>query len=155
MNFPYSGKHGIFRFWDTEDRTAPDSRRIPHDIEVTMDGDDVPVEMSRQAGGQYRVARIGDADSTVEPGDHVYRISYRVDGVLEPGTNGSRTQFYWNLIPAGWAQEITAADLTVHLPAAAEKVQCAVGGDNRGCAVDGTGTRRCTSPRPTWPRAPR
>jgi uncharacterized membrane protein YgcG len=141
VNFPSSGKHGIFRFWDTEDKTAPDSRRIPHDVKVTMDGDDVPVEMSRQAGGQFRVAKIGDAASTVEPGDHVYKISYRIDGVLEPGTNGSETQFYWNLIPSGWAQSITAADLTVHLPADAEKVQCAVGDDTSGCTVDGEGTK--------------
>lgn len=141
VNFPSSGKHGIFRFWDTEDKTAPDSRRIPHDVEVTMDGDDVDVEMSRQAGGQFRVAKIGDAASTVDPGDHVYRISYRIDGVLEPGTNGSETQFYWNLIPSGWAQEIVAADLTVHLPADAEAVQCAVGDDESGCTVDGEGTR--------------
>src|SRR6478735_9066680 len=142
VNFPYSGKHGIFRFWDTEDPNAPDSRRIPHDVEVTMDGDDVPVEISRQAGGQYRVARIGDADSTVEPGDHVYTISYRIDGVLTPGTGEAETQFYWNLIPAGWAQAITAADLTVRLPAKAEEVQCAVGESRSACTVEGEGTRR-------------
>ncbi|GAA4709403.1 DUF2207 domain-containing protein [Nocardioides conyzicola] len=141
VDFPSSGKHGIFRFWDTEDTTAPDSRRIPHDVKVTMDGGDVDVEMLRQGGGRYRVAKIGDADSTVSPGEHVYRISYRIDGVLEPGTNGSKTQFYWNLIPGGWAQSITAADLTVHLPADAEKVQCAVGTDEGGCTVDGEGTR--------------
>ncbi|MFC6341131.1 DUF2207 domain-containing protein [Nocardioides hankookensis] len=141
VNFPYSGKHGIFRFWDIDDINAPSSRRIPHDVTVTMDGDDVPFEMSRQEGGKYRVAKIGDAGSTVEPGDHVYEISYRINGVLEPGTNGSRTQFYWNLIPAGWAQEITAADLTVHLPADAERVQCAVGDDTRACTVDGEGTQ--------------
>ncbi|WP_036508163.1 DUF2207 domain-containing protein [Nocardioides sp. URHA0020] len=142
VNFPFDGKHGIFRFWDTEDPTAPDSRRIPHDIKVTMDGRDVAVELSRQSGGRYRVARIGDADSTVEPGDHVYRISYRIDGVLEPGTDGSRTQFYWNLIPAGWAQAITAADLTVRLPANAQDVQCAVGSDTNGCTVEGAGTTK-------------
>jgi uncharacterized membrane protein len=140
VKFPYDGKHGIFRFWDIDDPNAPESRRIPHDISVTMDGDDVPVEMSRQEGGKYRVAKIGDAGSTVSPGKHVYEISYRINGVLEPGTNGSPTQFYWNLIPAGWAQEIKAAVLTVHLPADAEKVQCAVGDDDQGCKVAGEGT---------------
>jgi hypothetical protein len=140
VHFPLAGKHGIFRFWDIEDQNAPDSRRVPDDIEVTMDGGDVPVEMSRQSGGQYRVARIGDPGSTVDPGDHVYEISYRIDGVLEPGTDGTETQLYWNLIPGGWAQSIGAADLTVHLPAAAEKVQCAVGDDVGGCQVRGAGT---------------
>lgn len=140
VDFPYPGKHGIFQFWDIEDPNAPGSRRIPQDIEVTMDGGDVPVELSRQAGGKYRVARIGDPDSTVEPGEHVYEISYRVDGVLIPGDGDAETSFYWNLIPSGWAQSITRADLTVHLPVAAEDVLCAVGEDRRGCEVSGEGT---------------
>jgi len=139
VNFPYAGKHGIFEFWDIKDPNAPGSRRIPQDIEVTMDGGDVPVEISQQAGGRFRVARIGDANSTVEPGDHVYEISYHVDGVLIPGDD-AQTYFYWNLIPSGWAQSITQADLTVHLPSAAQDVQCAVGDDQRGCEVSGEGT---------------
>lgn len=140
VNFPGPGKHGIFEFWDIVDPNAPGSRRIPHDIEVTMDGGNVPVELSQQAGGKYRVARIGDPDSTVEPGEHVYEISYHVDGVLIPGDGDTETAFYWNLIPAGWAQSITQADLTVHLPVVAEDVRCAVGGDQRGCDVSGQGT---------------
>ncbi|MDI6911022.1 DUF2207 domain-containing protein [Nocardioides sp.] len=141
VDFPFPGKHGIFRFWDTHDQTAPDTvRRIPRDIEVTMDGADVPVEMSSDGGGQFKVARIGDPDSTVAPGEHVYEIRYDVDGILEPGTNGSRTQLYWNLIPGGWAQRIDSADLTVHLPADAERVQCAVGPDETGCRLQGEGT---------------
>lgn len=140
VDFPNHGKHGIFRFWDIDDKNAPDSRRIPHDVDITMDGHSVPVEMTREAGDKYRVARIGDADSTVEPGKHVYEIQYTINGVLEPGTDGSRTQFYWNLIPPGWAQEVTAADLTVHLPAEAEAVQCAVDTDADACQVDGEGT---------------
>lgn len=139
VDFPNPGKHGIFEFWDIEDPNAPGSRRIPQDIEVTMDGGDVPVELSQQAGGRYRVARIGDPDSTVEPGEHVYEISYHVDGVLIPGEGEAPTSFYWNLI-GSWAQSITAADLTVHLPAAAQDVQCAVGDDTSGCEVSGEGT---------------
>jgi hypothetical protein len=139
VEFPNHGKHGIFQFWDIEDKNAPDARRIPHDVEVTMDGDSVPVEMLREAGGQYRVAKIGDPDSTVDPGTHVYEISYSMDGVLEPGTNGSRTQFYWNLV-SSWAQVINQADLTVHLPVEAENVQCAVGDDDTACQLDGEGT---------------
>jgi hypothetical protein len=138
VHFPGGDKHGIFRFWDIEDDNAPDSRRIPHDVTVTMDGGDVPVEMSRQLGGQYRVARIGDPDSFVSTGDHVYEIAYSIDGVLIPGADGA-TDFYWDLIPEGWAQSIDAADLTVHLPADAGDVQCAVG-EGGPCQVDGEGT---------------
>jgi uncharacterized membrane protein YgcG len=137
VTFPDSGKHGIFRFFDRSDPSAPHARRDPHDISVSMDGAPVPVDLSTQASGRYVVARIGDPDVTVAPGDHTYVIRYRIDGVLEPGTDGAPTQFYWNLIPGGWAQEIDQAHLTVHLPApfnTPPPVQCAVGvGATTGC----------------------
>jgi len=142
VHFPDYGKHGIFRFWDRNDPSAPHARRDPRDITVTMDGATEPFDQSRQSGWRYVVARIGDPNITVIPGDHTYTISYRIDGVLEPGTDGAQTQLYWNLIPGGWAQEIDHADLTVHLPAAASPVRCAVGaGKTGGCRVQGRGTR--------------
>src|SRR4029079_3849567 len=95
VTFPDSGKHGIFRFFDRSDPSAPHARRDPHDISVSMDGAPVPVDLSTQASGRYVVARIGDPDVTVAPGDHTYVIRYRIDGVLEPGTDGAPTQFYW------------------------------------------------------------
>ena len=143
VDFPDPGKHGIFRFFDRSDPSAPHARRDPQDIAVTMDGAPVPVDLSKQASGRYVVARIGDPDVTVLPGNHVYAISYRIDGVLEPGSEGAPTQFYWNLIPGGWAQEIDRAVLTVHLPAPAQNpLQCAVGaGQTTGCQPPSAGSR--------------
>lgn len=140
VDFLVSGKHGIFRYWDRRDTNAPHARRDPHDVVVTMDGEDVPVELSNESGRRYLVARVGDPDSTVSTGRHVYEIRYRVDGVLEPGDESdSRTQFYWNLVPHG--PQIEETDLRVHLPAAAEDVQCAVGaGQTGGCRPEGEGT---------------
>ena len=141
VHFPFGGKHGIFRFFDREDPNNARQRLVPHDIQVTMDGGDVPVDLSRTHHGRYVNARIGDPDSTVSTGDHVYVISYTIDGVLDEGQNGHETQFYWNLIPGGWAQTIEQSDLTVHLPVAGEDVQCAVGaGQTGGCRAKGEGT---------------
>jgi hypothetical protein len=141
VHFPV-GRHGIFRFFDRTDPNDAHERLVPHDIAVTMDGGDVPVELSRDHHGRYTTARIGDPDATVSAGDHVYRISYAIDGVLDPGTDGHQTQFYWNLIPGGWRQTIEQSDLTVHLPAAAQDVQCAVGvGASGGCRAGGEGSR--------------
>jgi hypothetical protein len=143
--FPESGKHGIFRFFDRADLSAPHARRQPHDITVSMDGGPEPFDLSTQSGGRYVVARIGDPNITLVPGAHTYTISYRVDGVLEPGTDGAQTQFYWNLIPGGWAQPIRDARLTVHLPAPASPVACAVGaGAVDGCTARGEHTRTLT-----------
>ena len=137
VEFPY-GKHGIFRFFDRADPSSPHARRDPHDISVTMDGAPEPFALSTKSGGRYVVARIGDPNVTLVPGAHTYTIAYRIDGVLEPGTDSARTQFYWNLIPGGWAQEIDQARLTVHLPApitSSPPVQCAVGaGATTGCS---------------------
>ncbi|CAI9416995.1 DUF2207 domain-containing protein [Nocardioides sp. T2.26MG-1] len=142
VDFPVSGRHGIYRFFDKADPSAPHARRVPHDIDVTMDGHDVPFELLSEESGRYVNAKIGDAGSTVPTGEHVYEISYRIDGVLEDGTDGTRTQLYWNLIPAGWRQTIATADLTVDLPVEADGVQCAVGsGATGGCTLAGDGTR--------------
>ena len=137
-------RHGIFRFWDLRDPSAPYSRRIPRDIAVTQDGQHVPVEMSTESDHRYRVARIGDPNNTVH-GSHVYEIRYRIDGVLEKGTDGQRTQLYWNLVPGGWQQPIDRAVLRVHLPADATATRCAVGnGATSGCTATGDGTQDLT-----------
>ena len=145
VDFPSSGKHGIFRFFDRADDSAPGARRTPEDIEGSMDGGPVAVEVLEEDHGRLVVAKIGDPHRTVAPGAHVYTIGYTIDGVLEPGTEGTETQFYWNLIPGGWRQAIDRARLTVHLPAPAEGVRCAVGaGETGGCDVQGEGTDTLT-----------
>jgi hypothetical protein len=142
VDFPSGDRHGIFRFFDEADVDDDHVRWVPRDISVTMDGDDVPVAIESQGGGRYTVARIGDADVYVDPGEHVYEISYTMDGVLREGTHvDAETEFYWNLIPGGWLQTIDDARLTVHLPAAADEVECAVGtGAGGGCDLRGEGT---------------
>ena len=142
VDFPVP-RHGIFRFFDIVDPSAPHARRIPHDLKVTRDGADEPIDMSRRDDGRFRVVRIGSEDRTLV-GQHVYEIRYRIRGAIEPGTTGQRSQFYWNLIPSGWTMYISRSELTVDLPVAApESVRCAVGsGAAAGCEVDGEGTRR-------------
>src|SRR3954451_3777770 len=112
VDFPGGDRHGIFRFFDKTDQNDAHARWIPHDIRVTMDGADVPVSLETQDHGRYTVARIGDADVLVDPGEHVYEISYSIDGVLREGTNvDAPTEFYWNLVPGGWLQTIATAQL--------------------------------------------
>ncbi|MCX6397216.1 MAG: DUF2207 domain-containing protein [Propionibacteriales bacterium] len=125
LNFPAS-KHGIFRLLDTRDQNNPKNRLLPYDISVSRDGRSEPFEIVNQSRGRYKTIKIGDADKTIY-GSHVYRIKYKIDGVLNPGTDGARTQFYWNLIGVGWLNRIETYDLRVHLPADAGPVRCGVG----------------------------
>lgn len=146
VDFPVFNKHGIFRFWDRVDENDPNARRDPEDIEVTRDGEPEPFELLNEDHGRFRVAKIGSADVTLEPGEHTYVISYHIDGVIVEGREAitdQRSLFYWNLIPGGWQQRIESADLTVHLPVPAEgDVSCDVGaGVQGGCTAEGEGTR--------------
>jgi uncharacterized membrane protein YgcG len=142
VEFPDFDKHGIFRFFDRSDPSAPHARRVVHDVTVSMDGHAEQFDLSTAANGRYDVVKIGAPNLLVDRGTHTYVIGYHIDGVLEPGTNGSPTQFYWNLIPSGWAQEIEEAHLTVHLPAPAQATQCAIGvGATDNCTATGGGSK--------------
>ena len=139
--FPFGDKHGIFRFFDRYDPSVTHTLRTPRDIAVSMDGRPEPFSLSHRSHDRYVVARIGDPDVLLPSGTHVYTISYRVAGVLEPGTDGARTQFYWNVVPGGWEQPIQDVNLVVHLPAPATPARCAVGsGTTGGCTAHGEGT---------------
>ena len=121
VDFPVYGKHGIFRFWDIVDDNAPHARRTPEDISVTRDGSDEPFELSWEDHHRQRVAKIGDADTTLDVGEHTYVIKYHIDGVLDENVEKITdvdvdTMFYWQLIPRGWQQTIEKSTLTVHLP---------------------------------------
>ena len=145
IDFPGYGKHGIFRFFDEADQSATNARREPYDISVTRDGSPEPFELLNENNGRITNVRIGSADVTIPAGEHTYVIDYSIDGVLEKGTTGPPTQFYWNLIPGGWLQEIDTANLSVHLPVAASGVQCARGaGQAGGCTAEGDGTETVT-----------
>lgn len=138
--FPSHGKHGIFRFWDVVDPNAPNLRREPEDIRVTLDGDAEEFEQLTEDNGRYHVAKIGSASRTLTPGEHVYTITYTIDDVVIEGTD-HESQFYWNLVPGGWRQDILETDLRVRLPSEALDVRCAVGaGETGGCTAQGEGT---------------
>jgi hypothetical protein len=144
VDFPVP-RHGIFRFFDTHDSpNGSHSRVVPKDISVTRDGAPEEYEKLSEQRGRFTTLKIGRAESTIS-GEHVYRIRYRIDGVLSKGTDGRPTQLYWDLVPAGWKMPITQSHLIVHLPAPARSLECAVGvGETSGCTLQGEGTDTLT-----------
>lgn len=120
-----SGRHGIFRYFDVADAADPRGRAIPRDVEILQDGQPAEVDWSWESGRRYKVAKIGDADTTLTEGPHVYVITYAIDGVLaEPGTrfdSGSwasqgGSEFVWDVVPGGWSMPIAKSTITVTLP---------------------------------------
>jgi uncharacterized membrane protein YgcG len=132
VSFPVD-KHGIFRFFDLEDPNDSHVRLRPRNISVTRDGQSEPFEVLHEGQGRYRDVKIGSPSVTMS-GEHLYVIRYTINGVISPAGDGS--QFYWNLVPGGWRMPIERTTLTVHLPAEAKKLQCAVGnGASAGCTA--------------------
>lgn len=120
-DFP-AGRHGIFRYWDLSDAQNSKVRYTPKDIEITLNGHDVPVDMQWEQGRKIRVAKIGDPDRTLRPGEHTYTISYRVDGVISPEGDGSR--FEWQTLAAGWSMRIDDASFAITLPHEPTETHC-------------------------------
>jgi hypothetical protein len=149
-------RHGIFRFFDRADRSAPHLRRDPYDIEVLQDGEPAQVELLTEDHGRFLVVKIGDPDRTLSLGVHRYEISYAVDDVLidDPDREGSR--FYWQVLPGGWAQTIDEFRSRVYLPAEAADIQCAIGaGTTEPCPeLDGDENRVRVGPFGVGPLTP-
>lgn len=140
-------KHGIFRFFDRADPTAPSTRRTPYDVSVLRDGQDEPFVELRAERRRLTNIKIGSADETLGMGLHRYEISYSMPDAIQPGQGvDEESQFYWQLIPTGWVQDIEQSTLTVHLPVpSSDDVACAVGlGETSGCDVEGAGTDTLT-----------
>jgi hypothetical protein len=150
--FP-GGRHGIFRYWDVANPNSPHVRQQPQITSITLDDGPVNYQLLSENGGRFRVAKIGDADRTLDAGTHKYVIRYRIDGVLDPGRTGAAktfasstigptasipdppTVFYWNVVAPAWNNYIASAEISVTLPAAVTGAQCSVGsGVGTACA---------------------
>ena len=146
--FP-SGRHGIFRFWDVADINDLHARQVPEVSEISLDGEPVPYQLLWQQQDRFLVAKIGDRDHYLDPGDHVFVIRYAIPGALHPGGTGagkdfasetgdaaatSPSVFLWNVVAPAWNNVIERAEVTVKLPAAVPGAQCSVGrGVGRAC----------------------
>lgn len=130
-------RHGIFRYWDVADFVDPSIRYRPKDLVVQLNGGPVPTSNSWNKGRRYLVAKIGDPDRELAPGEHTFSISYHIDGVIAPSSVNSPmsswsestdiSQFVWQVIPAGWTMPIERADITVLLPTTAVELECQIG----------------------------
>ena len=160
-DFPY-GRHGIFRFWALTDFGDEHVRLVPRNIKITRDGEDEPKDMLWKEGRRFRVAKVGDAETTLTPGKHTYVITYKIRGALAPasaetgatsswsGDASERSVFDWQIVAGGWAMAMDRATIRVKLPEAADRAQCAIR-DGRKCTVGGVGTDTLTVSAKTLP----
>ena len=138
--------HGIFR-------DLPNGR---YDVtSVKLDGASEPYKLQR-ANGANRI-RIGNADTLVAKGNHVYEIAYRTSRQIRFFERYD--ELYWSVTGEGWAFPIDRAEAIVHLPPGATISQSAFYTGSRGStAHDGLATGRGPSEvefATTRPLAPR
>ncbi len=153
-DFP-SSRHGIFRYWDVWDPSDPGARHTPTVREITVDGAEAEFETSWEDGRRFLVARIGDPDVYLTPGEHTYTITYAVDGVISaPGAGAAGTYassagedagdpgsvLYWNVVAQGWEMAIRRARVAISLPSPSGQVQCSAGSATGPCGIEGAGT---------------
>jgi uncharacterized membrane protein YgcG len=146
-------RHGIFRFWDITDPNDPHVRHEPAITSITMDGREVPYELSWENERRIRVAKIGDPDRYVSPGRHQYQITYTVPGVIAPAdavggefaasqSSPVESVFYWNVLAQGWSFAMSDVDIRIQLPWPATQLRCTVGtGAGAPCQIGGAGTQ--------------
>ena len=106
--------HGIYRDFPTRYKNLA-GRRVRVGFEVVgiqRDGADEPWE-TMPLGNGIRI-RIGDAETHVPPGEHVYTIRYRTTRQLV--FEADHDEVYWNVTGVGWVFPIDVAEARIRLP---------------------------------------
>ena len=109
--------HGIYRDFPTR-FTIPNGGKMKVGftlLDAALDG--LPVKSASESLGNGVRIKLGSADTTVAPGEHRYRIHYRV--TRELGYFKEYDELYWNVTGNGWTFPIEEATAIVRLPAGA------------------------------------
>lgn len=107
-------KHGIYRDFPTT-YVNPRGERVVvrFDVEsATRDGSPEPYTVEGFSNGER--VKIGSADTTIEPGEHTYTITYITDRQL--GFFADYDELYWNVTGNGWVFPIDKVIAVVTLP---------------------------------------
>jgi hypothetical protein len=118
-------RHGIYRdFPTTYDnvRTGLMTRVSFAVVKVTRDGHDEPYDISSIDAGQR--VKIGDADTELENGPHIYTLTYTTDRQI--GFFDGYDELYWNATGNFWPFTIDQARAVIHLPHGAVITQHAI-----------------------------
>ncbi|MEI9996569.1 MAG: DUF2207 domain-containing protein [Rhizomicrobium sp.] len=103
--------HGIYRDFPT---IYPGRVHVAFEVShVTLDGVDAPYAVLDIANGKR--VRIGDSDTTLSHGRHVFTLHFATDRQIAFGKD--HDELYWNVTGNGWDFAIDHVRAVVHLPA--------------------------------------
>lgn len=106
--------HGIVREFPT---TYQDGQGLWYVVDfdllsVTHNGQETPFTLVSVVNGKK--IYIGDKYTEIEPGEHTYTLSYRVNRQI--GFFPTHDELYWNVTGTGWRLPISHVQARVHLP---------------------------------------
>jgi hypothetical protein len=115
--------HGIYRDFPTiyTDKHGATVHVRFDVVSVQMDGHSEAYSTDSISNGMR--VKIGDADTTVDPGEHSYVLSYIT--ARQIGFFDKYDELYWNVTGNGWIFPIDKAGATIHLPKGANILQSA------------------------------
>ncbi len=107
-------RHGIFRVIPTEytDRLGKTVRVGFDALSATRDDHPEPFSVDSVDDGQR--IKIGDKDVLIDPGRHVYTLTYATDRQI--GFFADYDELYWNVTGNFWKFPIDHAEATIELP---------------------------------------
>jgi len=108
-------RRGIFRDFPTRYQREGRTVRVGFEVDgVTRNGNPEPYTTERIDNGTR--VRIGDADTFLTRGEHLYQIRYRTTRQL--GFFDNYDELYWNVTGNAWAFPIDRAEVRIRLPQA-------------------------------------
>ena len=116
--------HGIYRDFPTR-YTVPNGGRMKVRftfLDASLDGG--KVDSAEESIGNGVRIKLGSPDYYISPGEHRYKIHYRV--TRELGFFKDYDELYWNVTGTGWGFPIDRASATITLPSPATFGQRAV-----------------------------
>ena len=107
-------RHGIYREFPTRYTDRFNNRYVVgfQMLAATLDSQNVPFRVEDYSNGKR--IYLGDPNTIVAPGRHVYTISYITNRQL--GFFKDHDELFWNVTGNGWSFRIQHANATVHLP---------------------------------------
>jgi hypothetical protein len=107
-------RHGIFRDFPTTYTDPFNNQYVVGFQMLSATCDSAPEQFRVEDQFNGKRIYLGNPNTLIRPGQHVYAISYTTNRQL--GFYGDHDELFWNVTGNGWDFPIDAASATVHLP---------------------------------------
>lgn len=106
--------HGIYRDFPTQYRDRYNNRYVVGFTMLSATRDGAPEKYRTTSYANGKRVYLGDANTTVSPGQHTYALTYETNRQL--GFFPDHDELYWNVTGNGWVFTIAKASATITLP---------------------------------------